>query len=114
MRKTIAREGEEWIPGQLLEVGSLKWGDEPIPVTKSAEWDDLESLIGTATDLRREDDESVTAEIELNEEFASAIADMSFTVYCNEVKSIGPREVRPWRITSARIRAIFFAPTVPW
>lgn len=113
MRKIIAWEGEEKIPGQVLETGALKWNDDkPIPVTKSADWD-VTSVIGTATDLRREDNHTITAEIELNEEFAPAIADMSFTVYCNQVKGSDVSK-EPWRISSARIRAIFFAPTVPW
>lgn len=113
MRKIIAWEGEEKVPGQFLEVGSFKWGNEPIVVTKNTEWD-ADSVIGEATDLRREDNGSVTAEIKLQEGFTILLDDLSFTVYCNDLKSIGSRGFPPSRLSSARIRAIFADTSVPW
>lgn len=113
MRKIIAWEGDEMVPGQILEINSLKWSNEPIPVTRHAD-DWAQPPIGNAGDLRREDNGSITAEIELIEELDVILNDMSFTVYCNEVKALGPRDVRPLRVTTARIRAIFSDTTVPW
>lgn len=115
MRKIIAFEGTIKIPGLLLELGSLKWSEEPIPVTSSwtakRDWE----IIGKARDLRLEDDGSITAEFTpLVDSYNETIERNSFTVFANEVFSNTENNVRV--VQSATIREIFIPEPngVPW
>jgi hypothetical protein len=65
VREIISWEGEEKLKGVLFEKGSLTWGDRDIPVF----WDyDLSRPpLAFASDLKREGDGSVTAEINMTD-----------------------------------------------
>lgn len=66
MRYRFAREGIDTIIGNHLEPGSLTWSEVGLPVSGYADWD-ASSIIGMASDVRREDDGWLTAEVKWNE-----------------------------------------------
>lgn len=67
MRYRFAHEEVETVLERRFEKDSIKWDDRPLPVTRSNNFGDPNDLIGTASDIRRESDGSLTAEIEWNE-----------------------------------------------
>lgn len=121
MRKTISWEGEEKVPGVVLEKGSLQWSEDPIPLVWSFE-QSVESVLGTASDLRREDDGRITAEVTLSENLPNAQStknaiehgDVVLTTWSNNLAEYNNNGVR--RIRSATIRSVnaVIAGTVGW
>ncbi|HEY5443375.1 MAG TPA: hypothetical protein VIJ87_02680 [Pyrinomonadaceae bacterium] len=65
MREIISWEGEEKLKGIFIEKDALTWDDKGIPVVWNYEMDRLP--MGRATDIRREPDGSITAEITLTD-----------------------------------------------
>jgi hypothetical protein len=63
-RRVIAIEGRPTTDGRLIEVGVLKWDNEPIPVLALGS-DPFPYIVGKATDLLREDDGKITADIQI-------------------------------------------------
>lgn len=110
-RHIIAFEGRKMFPGQIVEKGAFFWGPEPIYITKSAEYhSDLP--VGKATDLRREEDGSITAELS-----CEVPEGMAATVYCTSVASnaeYAPEHDGDVLVISALIRQVFFTAGVPW
>ena len=124
MRKIITWEGEEKVPGIIIEKGALTWGDDPIPVCWNFQYD-IENLLGNATDLRREDDGSITAEITFDEENekqrqAKEVlehGDVTTTVYVTNLAEADRRTTGPKRsVTAGRIRTVnlVMADSVDW
>lgn len=107
-RRIITWEGEQKHPHILLQKGSLQW-EEPIPVSGTVRHE----FIGMATGVQREEDGSITAEIEVDPEYEAIIDEVSFTIYANEV--VGERS-DIWTVSSARIREVFVTPpdSVAW
>lgn len=91
MRKIIAWEGREMVPGVIIEVGALTWS-EPLPIVWSFQHD-LSNLLGTARDLRREEDGSITAELDIRDDTEQQRSvktllenrDVSTTIFANEL-----------------------------
>lgn len=109
MRKIIGYEKVEKIPGQLILEGAFKWNEtEPIPVTThwSRSMDHPQSIIGKATDLRREEDGAITAEIDIPD-YPEYFEHFSFTVYANKVHPLHPDDDGLWRVETATIREVF-------
>lgn len=122
MRYKIAFEGGEAAPGfnHILNPGSLTWNpDKSIPVTVAGNLQPtmfVESYIGWATDIQREEGGWLTAEIELNSRYIHEDLDhLGATVWCERVepKNLNLKE-RPWVIEKAEIKSIFFTVGVPW
>lgn len=111
-RKIIAFEGRVMIPGQLIESGSLTWGDERIPVTRYARTGDISDLLGYATELRREDDGSITAEVDAGEYTVLLEKDVAVTI---TIKPAVWEEVDGVKhVTAGKIVEVFMTPDVPW
>lgn len=64
MRYRFAREGVDTVIGNHLKYGSLLW-EETLPVTWRA-GNRLDDVVGTASEIRREDDGWLTAEVMWN------------------------------------------------
>lgn len=111
MRYKFAREGIDTVLDTHLNKDSLHWDEKPIVVNYSNEWD-LNNILGTAHDLRREDDGWITAEIEWNEK-GELIAhqlgeDCYLTIYANQVSEQDQRRTGGQRvIRMAKLRAIY-------
>lgn len=62
-RRGVAVEGRPTVDGRLIAGGALWWNSGPIPIMANATAEDRwgSVLIGKATDLRREDDGTITA-----------------------------------------------------
>lgn len=61
-RVQIAVEGDETTEWYVLEPGALKWNEgEDYPITESFQFD--KPTLGTARDIRREEDGIITAEV---------------------------------------------------
>lgn len=112
MRKQIAQESiEPYIDGRYWLPGCFKWEDDRIPVANTASVIDVQSLIGYATDFRREDDGKITAEIVTDKD----IEDFSFTVYVTNIEAEGDMDLwKAGRISSCRIREVFMSEQIPW
>lgn len=116
MRKIIAIEGRDTVPGQFLEPSCLKWNEgEVYPLVWNFSWE--RPPIGTATDIRREDDGTLTAELTITDEQALALmehGDGSATFYANEVASTLVKndqgEVTGRRYISCQLRALSLVP----
>ena len=93
MRYRIAREGVDTIIGNHLEVGALKFEEDKTYVVTWMNNFTVDNIIGTAHDLRREDDGEITAEIEWNENgdaIVELLGEKCFvTIYGNEVEQLG-------------------------
>lgn len=121
MRKTIAIEGRSTVPEQFLEVGCLKWDEEkPTPIV----WNFMfEKTLGWAKDFRREEDGTITAELDITDENAAALfehGDIVATFYADQLDINIIKDDDGKRIShsykSARIRAIslVISGMVPW
>jgi hypothetical protein len=108
VRHIICFEGKEKVPGQFIAVDALTWLDGDIPVL--ANFDDSQ-LIGYGTDIRREKNGSLTAEITLldGEKVPKGMA-VSIKMY--EVDYHNWREVL-W-ITKGEIRSMALIPDMYW
>lgn len=62
VRRVIAIEGRETTDGRLIAPGALTWSDGPIPIKTAY---GLGDYVGKATNLRREDDGTITADIDI-------------------------------------------------
>ena len=106
VRKVISWEGEEKIPGIVLEIGALKWDEnKQYPVTRG---DQLRLPIGRARNIRREENGAITAEIHLHEDFRSVLDNVSVTIYGNELvqKFVGEGGALR-RVSSVTLREVF-------
>jgi hypothetical protein len=110
MRVTIAHEGVEVVPGQLLLADACQWGEKRIPIVTNN--NDLSQLpIGWAWDLQREDGR-ISAEVEFNEdnkkdaEILLENHDMGLTIYANEL--VAKQEAGTMLVSSCMIRSLFF------
>jgi hypothetical protein len=66
-RQIICYEGVEKVSGQLIEVGALKWEEgKDYPVVWAFNF--AGPPIGNARDIRREEDGSVTADVDIHDE----------------------------------------------
>jgi len=107
VRRIISWEGEEKVPGILIEKGALVW-EEPIPISLNGLH---EMPIGLAWNVRREEDGSITAEFE-RKAGPEIGEDVKFTIYASEVKL----DKEKWaydgfrHVTHARVREIFSVP----
>lgn len=94
MRKTICIEGKKTVPGQFLETGSLKWEEgKQYPITWEYKHD---KIYGWASDIRREDDGTITAELDIEDGTALALLehrDVSATIYGNKLVGTKDEEV---------------------
>lgn len=120
MRYRFAREGITTVLDVHFEPGSLRWEEDKIPVTWQAGMQ-IGDLLGTASDLQREDDGWLTAEFTWNDNEKSvnldAILDKDvfMTVFCNEIVEQDRRiSGRVRRVSSARLRHIFATIGNPW
>lgn len=79
MRYRFAREGIDTIIGNHLEPGALTWSEVGLPVSWNANWYS-NNLIGMASDIRREDDGWLTAEVKWNTKGEAMIEQVGFDV----------------------------------
>lgn len=111
MRVQVAQEGEgikEF--SHRLADGCLKWVDgEKYPVVNGPVFNDPNRIVGTATDIRREENGVVTAEIDFD-----LIDGLGVTIYANQVERTGSWENNDVVVTSATIRSFFTTVEVPW
>jgi hypothetical protein len=110
MRVVIAFEGKQTLKHQSLLPNALKWDEEPIPISVNADWS--KPPVGMATDIQRDDEGVITAEVD-----ESIVPEgYSATIYCD--KLVGTREQKNgedvYVVGSARIRALYFTTAVPW
>lgn len=127
MRYRFAREGILTPIGKhFFEPESIKWdSDRRIPVTWSNNFSDPEALMGYATDIQREDDGWLTAEIEWTEkgrqveDFVNK--DFFLTVYLNHLEETdtSSQDDGQRTIHSGNLKGIFAAVggahvTGPW
>lgn len=107
MRYQIGQESVEIVPGQFWLNGAIKWDDKPISVTG---FNQSFEVIGKATNICREKDHKITAEIT----FLNDVDALRFvpTVECSKVK---------WHIfkktmfiETATIRNICMTISIPW
>ena len=104
MRRIISWEGEEKVPGIFIEKGALVW-DERLPVAING----LHSMpSGPAEDIRREDDGSITADIQIDVDIPDSA---EFSIFVNEVALNKEKSVNGFlHITHARAREVFMVP----
>jgi len=117
VRHIIAFEGRETVPGQFLEHGSLKWDeDTKLIVVWQANFDDPRNIIGTGTDIQRDENGVLTAEIEWNdpEKMEQLAKDVAVTIWANEVNADRDKETDNITVHSAKIKALLTTPSVPW
>lgn len=65
-RRTIGLEGTPTEDGRLIQHGALTWADEPLPiriVPPDSSGHEGAHLIGKLTDIRREPDGAITADV---------------------------------------------------
>lgn len=92
MRVTIVVEGQHLDQGRFVAKGALKWEEGvAIPVTLGTAFD--RPPIGIATDIRREEDGRITAEL-----------DLDAYIFANALES--SKEDGVQTITSAQLKAI--------
>jgi hypothetical protein len=91
-RYIICQEGKENVPGQFLLDGSMNWGEDKIWV--SWNFNHQDPKIGYASDIRREEDGWITAEIELFEQYQSLIDVAGFTVFITKVEDHWWKDIR--------------------
>lgn len=107
MRSIIAQENGEPITGRVIEADALVWSEGPIPITVYP-FQKPSTILGAATELRREDNGDITAEVgDLEPPLGSG-----FTISANEL--LTKRVGRVEKITHARIREIFISDGLPW
>ena len=119
MRYRFAVEGIDTEIGNSLEVGSVKMDEPSYPVTLGNNWQ-LDSVIGKATELRREDNGELTAEIEWHEKMIDELiakinTEMFLTIYANKIDD-ERIAARKRLVKSCELRAIFIALDMedPW
>lgn len=63
-RVTIIYEGIDQGFGYIVEVGATEWEEgKEYPIVDNFNFDDVKHLVGNATDIRREDNNEITAEV---------------------------------------------------
>lgn len=96
MRKIVSWEGEEKVPGILIEKGALTWGGE-VPLFANADLT-ANDVIGKASDFRREEDGSITAEITPTlgryPEIVEHLEEMGFAVFVDRLRVSHGRKTR--------------------
>lgn len=120
MRYRIAREGVDTVVGNHLEVGSLKWTDRPLVVLYGSGLDPKHRL-GKATDLLREENGDITAEVEWNDQGSQLLDDFRvneeggsyLTIFANKVTD---KQHNGQRIVEdAHLRSVFITlESDPW
>lgn len=108
MRQKIAHEGAEYVRGQVVEHGAFVWEEDiDLPVIFSNEWPGMEQMVGWASDIRREEDGVITAEISWIDQTYEGT-----TVFCLDAMITHEDDLMVVR--HARITRVFIAPDVPW
>lgn len=113
MRRIITWEGRDTIPQVHIQKGALTWDKEPLPIHAQGGV----TVLGLATDLRREEDGSITAELTFFDETSEQQAaksimehgDMSTTIFAKPVtekRRESPNQSMRY-ITAGRIRSIY-------
>jgi hypothetical protein len=115
MRVIVAFEGENTVPKQVLEHGSVRWAeDKPIPVT---DWENnTQKITGTAKDFQRDENGCVTAEVEFTDENVKTLIDageIALTVYGNQVDD-SRRDDGTRVVHSFQLLALYPTLGVPW
>lgn len=117
MRKVICYENALAVGNHFLLESSVQWDPEKrFPVVWNFSYE-LHSLLGWATELRREEDGSITAELEIVDEANVKLIedeDLPVTFEGNEVREEMHDGVR--EISNVKIRGIsvVLQPAVPW
>lgn len=110
-RMTISWEGTEAVPGIIIQPGALRWEDEELPLC----WNfDHNELLGVASDIRREDDGQITAEITIyeetdNQKHAQVVmdhGDVATTVYVTDLSEHKDEDGNKRIVESGRIRSV--------
>lgn len=109
MRMRILREG---VPIEndcrIIGKGALTWSEGRIPVlVRIADW---RLIVGSMTDLRREDDYSITAEVDLRCDPGSLKPEVNM----DDVEWRGPVGGPEWTLTSGRITDMFLGYGAAW
>lgn len=111
MRHTIGYEGRDMGFGHILLPGALKWDDShPYPVLEKSDY--TSPIVGTASDIRREEDGRITAEIDF-----PMPTNLAATIFANEIKlpeGVSWAGEPPIPIESVVLRSLFFDDKVPW
>ena len=112
MRQQISQESQlESVPGQVWYPGSHVWDEEPIPIFLNSEYQDWRTnKIGTATDIRREDDGRITAEIEYEVDAVPPL--LATTVFCIDTEWHMFEDIL--FITKGHIKSLFLTIDCPW
>lgn len=113
-RQIICYEGKHPVNGKFISKGALTWDEEkPLPVVLKPS--DNGPLVGLATDLKREDDGAITAEMKFNARNNSVLEDLpsglGWTIYASDIKWSDMVETI---LVSGVIREVFLAPSLPW
>lgn len=109
MRVPICYEGKETVKGQLITPGALTWSDDPIPISVGSDWS--KPPIGYATDLRREDDGTITAEVPDLDILSN---EWGLSIWANETIE-GHESTEDLRVVdSGHLRAVFWSTDIPW
>ena len=113
MRRTIMVEGQELVPGQYLVKGALQWDSEiEYPVTNNFSH---REVIGIGTDIRREEDNSITADVLFFDERWYGILgedDSDVSIYSQPFT--GHQWKNVWWISSATLKALAVVPYAFW
>jgi hypothetical protein len=105
MRQQIAQEIIEAVEGQILDDGCLKWEEgKKYPI-----FFDTEAFVGYATDIRREADGVITAEVS----WSGNSSYKGTTVYATKA-IINRDEDGFMRVKTAELTSLFVATDVPW
>lgn len=101
MRYDIVIEGRQ-PNGMILGPNSL-WWTEPIPVTTHGDWD---KVVGKATDIRRNPEGVITAEIEFSEDYREQFEGQKLDtfIYGSEIESTSSR-IKRARLHSINVAA---------
>ena len=106
-REIVAYEGKRSVNGYLLHPGALKWDEEAlIPVTEHFDWTQQTAWV-KGSDIRREDDGSITAEmgdIEVPEH-------QRVTIYCTQLIT---EEEQRGEITSGELKGLSLIAAYNW
>lgn len=105
----------------FLMEGSVKWGEDPIPVVWHAQWGNADAFLGLASDFRREADGAITCEFEPNDNWSKFGVDLDgmlkrgefgLTIYGNQLVEHKVDSLRV--VDNVFLRGCFFDIGCPW
>lgn len=116
MRVQIGKENEDFGFGHVVMPGGFVWDEDKVyPIEdRPREGNPSVGLIGTARDLRREDDGTITAEVTIPEH---PMLRGYLTIFGNKLEFEEGRGVEgppPILVKSVTIKAIFVDVNTPW